>query len=150
MIGRIITADIAPKGMMKSGKAGASTEYTPLFVQIAGLAVGTGIELTQDEIEYSRGVKAVFHDGKENLVAGNSEQYKRNLELVKKGELKLIVDAKPAAMPKFFVTNLKRKVNEKFGEGNVSVTKYDSGKGTRCVIHVIKLAEAPAPEQPAA
>jgi hypothetical protein len=127
MIGRILSAIVAPKGMQKRGKGGKASEYTALLQQIAALVVGTGIELTQDEVEESLGTKAVYAaDGK---------------TLVKAAEKK--------AMPKYFATNLRKRVLETFGKGNVEVTEYNSGKGTRSIFQIIKLAATPAPAAPA-
>jgi hypothetical protein len=154
MIGKIITARVVPAGLAKSGKGSGganAAEYAEFIRQIAELAVGTGSEITQDQVEYALGTKASYllADGKTVEVAKTLE---RCQELAKLSGVKVAHAGKPLPMPKCFLNNMRKRIAEKFGDDNngascVQMDKFDSGKGTRCTFQIWKgavKADAPA------
>lgn len=154
MIGKIITERKVPVGLVKVGKGSGganAAEYAELIRQIAELAVGTGLELTQDYVEYALGTKASFTlaDGKSVVIAKDLEQF---TELQGTAGVKLAHAAKPLPMPKCFLNNMRKRIAEKFGDDSngascVEMTPFNSGKGTRITFQIWKgavKADAPA------
>ena len=151
MLGNIITERKVPAGLVKVGKGSGganAAEYAEFIRRMAELKVNTGLDITQDEIEYSLGVKASYtKDGGKTIVIAPC--LAASLELAKTAGFTVVHAAKPLAMPKCFLNNMRKRIAEKFGDdengkSRVTITPYNSGKGTKFYFQVWKESEAPA------